>query len=112
MNDTTCKVLIATPQSSKEGLTLINANHCIYYDRNLSLDDYLQSQGRIHRIGQTKKCFYYNIIIRNSIDNWVDKLIAAKSNFASLATGDLDIKNYKNEINYDYGEIIRNILDL
>ena len=28
--------MIATPQSSKEGL-LIVANHCIYYDRTLSL---------------------------------------------------------------------------
>ena len=57
--------MIATPQSSKEGLTLIVANHCIYYDRTLSLDDYLQSQDRIHRIGQTKECHYYNLIIKN-----------------------------------------------
>lgn len=106
------KILIATPQSSKEGLTLINANHCIYYDRTLSLDDYLQSQDRIHRIGQTKKCYYYNLVISNSIDSWVDELIEAKSLFANLSLGDIDLTEFKKKINYNFGSIIRKILGI
>ena len=57
------------PQSSKEGLTLTVANHCIFYDRTLSLDDYLQAQDRIHRISQNKECFIYNLIIKIQLTN-------------------------------------------
>lgn len=46
------KILFATPQSAKEGLTLTVANNCIFYDRGFNLDDYLQAQDRIHRISQ------------------------------------------------------------
>jgi len=52
------KILFATPTSSKEGLTLTEANHVIFYDRSFSLDDYLQAQDRIHRISQKKKMLY------------------------------------------------------
>ena len=50
-------VLIATPQSSKEGLTLTCANHCIYYDRTLSLDDYLQSKIEFTDLVKRKNVF-------------------------------------------------------
>lgn len=50
--DPTCRVLIATPGSAKEGLTLTVANHAVFFDRSFSLDDYLQAQDRIHRISQ------------------------------------------------------------
>ena len=56
-SDSTCQLLIATPGSAKEGLTLTNAHHSIFYDRSFSLDDYLQAQDRIHRISQTRDCF-------------------------------------------------------
>lgn len=66
------KVLVATPASSKEGLTLTVANHVIFYDRTFSLDDYLQAQDRIHRISQERVCYVYNLIIPDSVDEWVD----------------------------------------
>lgn len=77
------KVLFATPASAKEGLTLTEANHVIFYDRGFSLDDYLQAQDRIHRISQTKTCYVHNIIARETIDEWIDVLLKAKQNAAS-----------------------------
>ena len=56
------KILFATPQSAKEGLTLTVANNCIFYDRGFNLDDYLQAQDRIHRISQKKQCNIFNLI--------------------------------------------------
>ena len=106
------KVLIATPQSSKEGLTLTVANHCIYFDRTLSLDDYLQSQDRIHRIGQTKNCFYYNLIIKNSVDEWVESLIDAKSLFAKLSIGDISNVEFSEKIKFNFGELIKKVLEV
>lgn len=104
------KILIATPAAAKEGLTLTVANHSIFYDRSLSLDDYLQAQDRIHRISQTKECYIYNIQINHSIDQWIDKLIASKSLAAKLAQGDITIEQYKQIADYSYASIIKTIL--
>lgn len=104
------KVLFATPASAKEGLTLTMANHVIFYDRGFSLDDYLQAQDRIHRISQTKTCYVHNLIMANSIDEWVDLLLGAKQNAALLAQGDLSISQYREIADYSYGDIIREIL--
>ena len=104
------KILFATPASSKEGLTLTMANHVIFYDRGFSLDDYLQAQDRIHRISQDKVCYIYNIIMKNSIDEWVDVLLDAKENAALLVQGDISLAQYRKQINYCYGDILKSIL--
>lgn len=109
-NDTNCKILFATPQAAKEGLTLTVANHVIFYDRGFNLDDYLQAQDRIHRISQKKTCYVYNFMIRNSVDEWIDKLIEAKHYAALLAQGDITMSQYNKYADYSYGDIICEIL--
>lgn len=108
--DYTCSVLFATPQAAKEGLTLTVANHVIFYDRGFNLDDYLQAQDRIHRISQKKKCFVYNLLMEDSVDIWIDKLLNAKQYAAFLAQGDIPLSEYTEQVDYSYGEIIREIL--
>jgi len=112
LKDPECRVLIATPGAAKEGLTLTVANHVIFFDRGFSLDDYLQAQDRIHRVSQVKTCYVYNLIMRDSIDEWVDLLLQAKKLAAQLAQGDVSYDYYKNNMSYSYGEIVRGILDL
>lgn len=104
------KILFATPASAKEGLTLTMANHVIFYDRGFSLDDYLQAQDRIHRISQKKVCYVYNLIMKNSIDEWIDVLLKAKENAALLTQGDIELSQYRDKIDYSYGDIIKSIL--
>ena len=111
LDDDSCKVLFATPQAAKEGLTLTVANHAIFYDRGFSLDDYLQAQDRIHRISQTKTCFIHNIMLRGSIDEWIDALLSAKHNAAMLAQGDINRDSYAKLADYSYGEMIKEILE-
>ena len=82
------QLLIATPASCKEGLTLTQATHVVYYDRSLSLDDYEQSQDRIHRISQTRTCHVHRIIALDTVDEWVDVLLDVKKAAASVAQGD------------------------
>ena len=108
--DPACKVLFATPQAAKEGLTLTVANHVIFYDRGFNLDDYLQAQDRIHRISQTKTCYVYNLIMRGSVDEWIDKLIEAKHYAALLAQGDIVLSEYSKYADYSYGSLIQEIL--
>ena len=111
-NDVSKRVFIATPASAKEGLTLTVANHVVFYDRSFSLDDYLQAQDRIHRISQGKQCYIYNLIMKDSIDLWVDELINAKWLSAQLAQGDISSDDYVNRISYSYGDILRAILNI
>jgi len=106
------RILVATPGAAKEGLTLTSANHVIFYDRTFSLDDYLQAQDRIHRISQKKKCVIYNLIMKDSIDEWVDVLLEGKHLAAQLAQGDISLSYYKTKMSYDFGTIIKNILNI
>ncbi len=110
--DISCKVLFATPQSAKEGLTLTVANNVVFYDRGFNLDDYLQAQDRIHRISQTRECNIYNLMIKDSIDIWIDKLLLAKQNAAFLAQGDYKLAKYTLEADYSYSKLIKEILNI
>jgi SNF2 family DNA or RNA helicase len=105
------KVLFATPQSAKEGLTLTVANNAIFYDRGFNLDDYLQAQDRIHRISQKKECHIYNLIVEDSIDEWIDVLLNAKQRAAFLAQGDITLDAYKESADYSFSDIVHNILN-
>jgi len=109
--DPSARVLIATPGSAKEGLTLTVANNAIFYDRGFSLDDYLQAQDRIHRISQQKTCYVRNLIMQDSIDEWVDVLLAAKHSAAQLVQNDIDLETYRSAMRYEFGEILKEVLD-
>ncbi len=112
LHDDSCKILFATPQSAKEGLTLTVANNVIFYDRGFNLDDYLQAQDRIHRISQVKECNIYNLLINDSIDVWIDKLLKAKQNAAHLAQGDYKLAKYEELMDYSYGDMVKDILGI
>jgi SNF2 family DNA or RNA helicase len=105
-----CSVLVATPASAKEGLTLTVANNAVFFDRSFSLDDYLQAQDRIHRISQRKECLIINIVAKDTVDEWVDVLLAAKQLAAQLAQGDITREEYQAKATYAFGEMVRDIL--
>lgn len=88
MLDENCGLLIANPSAAKEGLTLTAANNAIYLDRSFKMDDYLQSQDRIHRISQTKKCTIMKIIAENTIDEYTDEILERKQAVARYALSD------------------------
>jgi SWI/SNF-related matrix-associated actin-dependent regulator 1 of chromatin subfamily A len=82
------KVMIAVPAAAREGLTLTAANNAIYLDRNFNLVDYLQSQDRIHRISQKKRCKIFKLIGKDTIDEYVDEVLLNKLEIASYIHGD------------------------
>lgn len=112
IDDEAVKILIATPQSAKEGLTLTVANHVVFYDRTFSLDDYIQAQDRIHRISQERECFVYNLLMSDSIDYWTDTLIEAKHVAAHYGQGDIDYEQYRREMRYDTSAKLRAVLGI
>lgn len=60
-------------QAGAYGLNLQLANKVIYFSLPLgigSCDLWEQSKKRIHRIGQNKTCFYYYLLVNDSIEMW------------------------------------------
>ena len=49
--------------------------------------------------------------MRDSIDEWVEALLHSKRVAAQLAQGDIDGKTYQAEMSYQFGDILRSILD-
>ena len=62
---------------------MTNTANVIYYSLNYSLDDYAQSQDRIHRIGQTRTCNYIYLLStcsKPSVDHRIyDALMGKKT---------------------------------
>lgn len=88
-NDSNYRIMIANPAAAREGLTLTAANNAIYLDRNLNMVDYLQSQDRIHRISQQKRCRIIKLLAEGTIDIFVEDKLSKKHNIAQVIQGDL-----------------------
>jgi hypothetical protein len=43
---------------------------------------------------------------------WIDKLLKAKQSAAFLAQGDISLEQYQGEIDYSYGDMVREILNI
>ena len=104
-------ILVATPAAAKEGLTLTAANHVIFFDRSFSLDDYLQAQDRIHRISQIKTCYVNNIVMRDSIDEWVSSLIQLKHTAVKAGMGEHIEEELEQVLDIDLSSILNKILN-
>lgn len=55
-------------QAGAMGLNLQKANKIIYFTLPQSSELFEQSMKRIHRIGQTQKCLYYIMMVKNSVE--------------------------------------------
>lgn len=94
-NNPKCRLFIATPQSAKEGLTLLpkdgvmKSDTMIYLDLNFDAGSYIQSQARFHRIGQNaEKCLVIHLVGQNTIDEFIKKTIIDKIQTASKILDD------------------------
>jgi SNF2 family DNA or RNA helicase len=81
-------MFLATSAAAK-GLTLHKASTMVYYSNTYSLETRLQSQDRIHRIGQDDKCTYIDLIVPNSIDEAILKRLDLKKELSNEVLDDL-----------------------
>ena len=58
-------------QAGSMGLNLQKANKIIYFTPTQSCEQWMQSLKRVHRIGQERPCFYYQMICENSIEEQI-----------------------------------------
>lgn len=74
-------VVFVQYQAGAMGLNLQKANKIIYYTPPLSSELFEQSKKRIHRIGQDKPCFYYQLICKSSIEERIYKTLEQRKDF-------------------------------
>lgn len=65
------RVLVAQVASACYGLNLNNARYAIYFTNTFNFEHRIQSEDRIHRIGQEKTCYYIDIVISDTIDEMI-----------------------------------------
>ena len=68
-------------QAGAMGLNLQKANRIIYFTPPLSSELFEQSKKRVHRIGQSKNCFYYYLTCKGSVEEKIYKTLATRKAF-------------------------------
>lgn len=68
-------------QAGSMGLNLQKSTKIIYYTPPLSSEMYEQSKKRIHRIGQSGTCTYYNLIVKGSVEEKIYKTLEMRRNY-------------------------------
>ncbi len=86
--DDAVKYFVGTPATGGYGITLTAASNMIYYSNGYDLEKRLQSQDRIHRIGQKKPVTYIDLIAEDTVDNKIVKALRKKINIASEVMGE------------------------
>ena len=74
------KLLFTHPLLLGKGLTFTNCTYNIYYSLSFSYEEFKQSQDRIHRIGQNKKCTYIVLQAKDTIEESIYKSLQNKKN--------------------------------
>ena len=68
-------------QAGAMGLNLQKANKIVYFTPPLSSELFEQSKKRIHRIGQSKPCFYYYLTCKNSIEGKIYRTLEMRKDY-------------------------------
>ena len=76
--DAECQVFLGTIKAAGEGITLTAAHTVVFIDREWSPAQNLQAEDRAHRIGQKNAVQIIDLIYKNTIDEWVEKVLNQK----------------------------------
>ncbi|MGL5641387.1 MAG: hypothetical protein ACRDDM_03910, partial [Paraclostridium sp.] len=74
-------VTLVQYQAGAMGLNLQLSNKIIYFTLPLSSELFEQSKKRTHRIGQDRTCMYYYLIVENSIDEQIFKVLEERKDY-------------------------------
>ena len=65
-----------------------------------------QRIGRIHRVGQTRDIFVYNLVAQNTVEHYILELLDKKINMFELVIGEVDMILGDIEEETEFSEII------
>ncbi len=92
--DPKCRILVVNNKSGAFGLNLQIANYVIFYETPVSPMIRRQTEKRCHRGGQKRRTFYYDLVMKNSVDQKIYRYLKeGKDLFNALMKGEetLDI---------------------
>ena len=87
-NDDALRFFVGNPKTGGYGLTLTASHTVVYFSNDYSLEIRMQSEDRAHRIGQTNKVTYVDLMAENTIDEKIVKALNAKIDLASQVMGE------------------------
>ena len=82
------RFFVGNPKTGGYGLTLTSSHTVVYYSNDYSLEVRLQSEDRAHRIGQTSKVTYVDLMAEHTIDEKIVKALNNKIDLASQVMGE------------------------
>ena len=92
--DSPMRFFVGNTQTGGYGITLTAASTVIYYSNNYDLEKRLQSEDRAHRIGQTNKVTYIDIVCEKTVDEKIVKALRKKQSIASTILGEDNLKDW------------------
>lgn len=82
------RFFVGNPSVAGYGLDLTASSTCIYFSRDFRLDTRLQSEDRLHRIGQTVPVTYVDIVTKDTLDSHVTAALRSKLNLSAKVLGE------------------------
>lgn len=77
-NKTVGGAIMVMTEAGAYGLNIQAASYVVHYDMPWSIAKLMQREDRAHRIGQTKPVTVYNLVAKNTIDEYVAKTLHKK----------------------------------
>ena len=78
-NDKIGGAVIIMTEAGAYGLNMQSASYVAHYDSPWSIAKLQQREDRAHRIGQNKPVTIYNLIAKNTIDEYILKVLKRKN---------------------------------
>jgi SNF2 family DNA or RNA helicase len=92
------KILLASTQACKEGLTLTKASVAIFLDKLWTPALNIQAQDRLHRIGQKDSVLIYEILAMDTIEQDIEMLLKSKQEIIDNALEEVIAKMKKRSL--------------
>lgn len=86
--DSNLRFLVGHPRTGGYGLTLTASSFCVFYSNSYDLELRLQAEDRAHRIGQTNKVTYVDLICPGTVDEKIVHSLRDKINIADTILGE------------------------
>jgi SNF2 family DNA or RNA helicase len=83
--DPDCRIYLSQIRTGV-GITLNAANYTVYYNATFDLGDYVQSQKRNDRIGQTRPVTVYQLVVPGSVNEYIFRSLEKKEDISAALT--------------------------
>jgi SNF2 family DNA or RNA helicase len=101
-------VLLAS-ETGGEGRNIQFANAIVNYDLPWNPMKIEQRIGRIHRIGQTQDVFIFNFCLKDSIEEYILRILHDKINMFELVVGEIETILGNVDDEFDFSEVVMDI---